>query len=224
MTNTQDSPQPPDPTHMPNKNKLPLAILLGLTIPTITWLWARLLSPGDNIHDLPDPIMLGFSTATFLLWALLHYLLFRKLVSNTASEHQVLPFIRSTMSLCALLLLISFSIQLQIPYWFSRSSTTALIFIFYIPYAVVVLLLGAGVGWLVARLEAVLLRQAGSRLPVMLNTLLVIALLGANLHLSHYGRFSLAPELGVKLLASGSVLALRNNDTILTLHYLFLYA
>jgi hypothetical protein len=170
----------------------PFAILVGLLTPVATWAWARHIGGDIVFSRFPDPVVLAFNLVSFLAPATLAHLLLRG--ERTASSRRLC----SALAAGGFLAVLALSVHLQMGYWLSHSSTTALLFVFYLPYVLVALVLGLGVGAIVGAVGAALAARGLAPLASSIDGLLLVAYLALNLHLAHYGRFTLPPELGVK--------------------------
>jgi hypothetical protein len=151
-----------------------LAMFVGLTLPFATWAWAKAIDERLVFEDLPDPVLLAFNGIAFALFA---------------GASLRLP--RSA-SAGGLLALVAISVHLHMSYWQSHSSTTALLFLFYLPWAFGVALAGIAVGYACGKL-----RDASPRAGEALTAILLLAFGAGNLWLSRYGRFNLPAETGV---------------------------
>ncbi len=173
----------------------PLVILVvGAFTAIATWAWAKVIGGRLVFAQFPDPIMLGFNFVSFLILAALAWVVFPGDHAITTSSRRL----RARMVAGGFLALFAFSVHVQVGYWLSRSSTTPLIFIFYLPYVAVCLGLGLGLGAIVGLATAALAGRGRGGLASAIDAALLFAYVALNLHLAHYGRFTLPPEIGVK--------------------------
>jgi hypothetical protein len=160
-----------------DKKRLPLAVtvaVVGFVLPFLTWGYAKTIDERLVFEELPDPILLAFNGVAFAALALAAYFLPRVAV------------------LGGLLALFAISVQLHMGYWQSHSSTTALLFLFYLPWAFVATAVGAAIGHVSGK---ILERAPAVGRGVVAILLALYAAL--NVDWSNYGRFNLPAELGV---------------------------
>jgi hypothetical protein len=147
---------------------LPIVVAVaGLTLPFLTWIHARAIDERLVFEAFPDPILMAFNAIAFGALALACF------------------YLSWAAAVGAFLGLVAISVQLHMAYWQSHSSTTALLFLFYLPWTFVAACLGAMLGYVCGKLG----RTATA-------VLLGIFAIG-NVHFSNYGRFHLPEELGV---------------------------
>ncbi len=139
----------------------------GVLLPFLTWAYARAIDERLVFETFPDPILLAFNGAAFA--ALAFAVLYLPRAAGAG----------------ALLGLVAISIQLHMGYWQSHSSTTALLFLFYLPWAFIAAAFGCLLGFIAGKLG----RAAAVVLLAIYATL--------NVHWSNFGRFNLPAELGV---------------------------
>jgi hypothetical protein len=151
-----------------------VSIVAGLVLPFLTWTWAKAIDEKLMFEELPDPVLLAFNGIAFALFA---------------GASLRLP--RSA-SAGGLLALVAISVQLHMAYWQSHSSTTALLFLFYLPWAIAASLVGIAVGYACGKLHG-----ASPRAGRALSWILILAFVAGNVWLSRYGRFNLPAETGV---------------------------
>ena len=160
-----------------DKRRLPLAVTVagvGVVLPFLTWGYAKTIDERLVFEDFPDPILLAFNGVAFAALALAAF------------------FLPRAAALGGLLALVAISVQLHMGYWQSHSSTTALLFLFYLPWAFVATAVGAAVGYTCGK---ILERAPVVGRGVVAILLLLYAVLNADW--SNYGRFSLPAEVGV---------------------------
>jgi hypothetical protein len=139
----------------------------GVLLPLLTWAYARAIDERIVFEAFPDPILLAFNGVAFAALAF------------------AIRYLPVAAGAGALLGLLAISIQLHMGYWQSHSSTTALLFLFYLPWAFVAAGLGCLFGYIAGRLGK-------TATAVLLLTCAVL-----NIHWSNYGRFNLPAKLGV---------------------------
>ncbi len=160
-----------------DKKRLPLAVtvaVVGFVLPFLTWGYAKTIDERLVFEELPDPILLAFNGVAFAALALTAY------------------FLPRAAALGGLLALFAISVQLHMGYWQSHSSTTALLFLFYLPWAFVATAAGAAVGYTCGKIL--------ERAPVVgrgVVAILLVLYAALNVDWSNYGRFNLPAELGV---------------------------
>jgi len=160
-----------------DRKRVPLAVvvaLVGVVLPLLTWAWAKAIDERLVFEELPDPILLAFNGVAFAALA------FASL------------YLRPVAAIGGLLGLVAISIQLHMGYWQSHSSTTALLFLFYFPWAFVATAVGTAIGY---ACQLVL-----DRAPLagrLLAAILLLAYASLNLHWANYGRFNRPAEVGV---------------------------
>lgn len=155
-------------------------VIVGVALPFLTWGYAKAIDERLVFEELPDPILLAFNAAAFAALAF------------------ATMFLPRAAALGGLLALVSISTQLHMGYWQSHSSTTPLLFIFYLPWAFVATAVGSATGYALGKV----LDWA----PVAGRGLLAILLLAysaLNVHWANYGRFNLPGEIGVVESTSG---------------------
>jgi hypothetical protein len=148
--------------------------IAGAALPLLTWTYARAIDERLVFEEFPDPILLAFNGVAFAVLAFGALYLPRAAAAG------------------GFLALVAISIQLHMGYWQSHSSTTALLFIFYLPWAFIATAVGAGIGYACGKLLD-FAPAAGQVLVALL--LLVYAVL--NVYWSSHGRFNLPAEVGV---------------------------
>jgi hypothetical protein len=151
-----------------------IAFLAGSALPLLTWTGAKAIDERLVFEDSPDPVLLAFNGIAFALFA-------------GASFRLPRPA-----SVGGFLALVAISVQLHMAYWQSHSSTTALLFLFYLPWAFGASLAGTAVGYACGKLWDVSPYLGGA-----LSAILLLAFGAGNLWLSSYGRFNLPAETGV---------------------------
>jgi hypothetical protein len=160
-----------------DRKRLPLAaatFLVGAVLPLVTWGYAKAIDQRLVFEEFPDPILLAFNGVAFAALAFASSYLSRATAAG------------------GLLALVAISIQLHMGYWQSHSSTTALIFVFYLPWALVATAIGAAAGYVCGRVL--------DRAPAAgraLSSLLLLAYAALNVHFANFGRFNLPAEVGV---------------------------
>jgi len=160
-----------------DQNRVPRAItvaVVGVVLPFLTWGYAKAIDERLVFEAFPDPILLAFNGVAFAALA------FASLYLPRAAAWG------------GLLGLLAISVQLHMGYWQSHSSTTALLFLFYLPWAFVAAALGAAVGYTCGKIL--------ERAPVIGRGVVAILLLlyaAQNVHWANYGRFNLPAEIGV---------------------------
>lgn len=165
----------------PKRIRLAVTVVaIGVALPLLTWGHARAIDDRLVFEDFPDPVLLAFNGVAFAALA------FATLYLPRAA------------ALGGLLALAAISVQLHMSYWQSRSSTTALLFIVYLPWAGIATAIGLTVGLI----SGIVLDRA--RAPgVALVAILLLAYAVVNVRLSNYGRFNLPAEVGVVSGAAG---------------------
>jgi hypothetical protein len=153
-----------------DRSRVPLSlgvVVSGVILPILTWGYARAIDERLVFETFPDPILLAFNFVAFAALAL------------------AVLFVPRAAGMGALLGLLAVSLQLHMGYWQSHSSTTPLLFLFYLPWAFIAAAFGCLLGFIAGKLG----RTA---------TAVVLAIYaGLNVHWSNYGRFGLPAELGV---------------------------
>ncbi len=151
-----------------------IVAMVGVSLPLLTWAYARGIDERLVFEAFPDPILLVFNGVAFAVLAFAALFLPRAAAAS------------------GLLALVAISIQLHMSYWQSHSSTTALIFIFYWPWALIATAVGAAVGFIHGKVF-----EGAPVLGWGLAALLLPAYIALNVHWSNYGRFNLPAEVGV---------------------------
>ncbi len=160
-----------------HKKRFPLAVtavLVGVFLPFLTWSYAKAIDERLVFEEFPDPILLAFNGVAFATLALASFYLPR------------------APSVGGLLALLAISIQLHMGYWQSHSSTTPLLFIFYLPWAFIATAVGSALGFACGKVL--------DRAPFAgraLAAILFLAYAALNVHWANYGRFNLPAEVGV---------------------------
>ncbi len=170
-----------------------LITLTGVILPFITVAWAQAIG-GELIirRDFPNTVLMAFNLASFLILAGIAFVVFR----NLATKEPAAQRIRKSAVLVGTLALLAVSIHLHMSYWTSTSSTTPLIFLFYLPYTIAAMFIGCAVGWGVGEVNV---RLAHLPPPALyaLNFSLLTLFVFSNVYTSDFGRFNLPPPLGV---------------------------
>jgi hypothetical protein len=148
--------------------------LVGVALPLLTWGYARAIDERLVFEALPDPILLAFNGVAFAVLA------FATL------------FLPRAAALGGLLALVSISIHLHMGYWQSHSSTTPLLFIFYLPWTFIATAVGVATGYACGKVLG-WVPVAGRGLVAFL----LLAYAALNAHWANYGRFSLPADVGV---------------------------
>ncbi len=148
--------------------------LVGVVLPLVTWGFAKVIDERLVFEDLPDPILLAFNGVAFAALA------FASL------------YLRPVAAIGGLLGLVAISIQLHMGYWQSHSSTTALLFLFYLPWAFVATAVGTAFGY-----ASQLVLDRAPLAGRLLAAILLLAYASLNLHWANYGRFNRPAEVGV---------------------------
>ncbi len=155
--------------------RLALVVAIGgSALPFLTWAYARAIDERLVFEDFPDPILLAFNGVAFAVLA------FASLYLPRAA------------TMGSLLALFAISVQLHMGYWQSHSSTTALLFIFYLPWAFIAAAVGAALGYACGKLS-----ERAPSLGRGVAAILLLAYAALNVHWSNGGRFSLPVEVGV---------------------------
>ena len=160
-----------------DKKRFPLAVtvaIVGVVLSFLTWSYAKAIDERLVFEEFPDPILLTFNGVAFAALAFASFYLTR------------------TAAVGGLLALVGISVQLHMGYWQSHSSTTPLIFIFYLPWAFISTAVGSAVGYACGNVF--------DRAPVAgraLTAIVLLAYAALNVHWANYGRFSLPAEVGV---------------------------
>jgi len=160
-----------------DRKRLRLAVtvaLVGVALPLLTWGYARAIDERLVFEELPDPILLAFNGVAFAVLA------FATL------------FLPRAAALGGLLGLVAISVQLHMGYWQSHSSTTPLLFIFYLPWTFIATAVGVATGYAIGKvLDWAPVAGRG------LVAFLLLAYAALNVHWANYGRFNLPAEIGV---------------------------
>jgi len=160
-----------------DRKRLRLAVtiaLAGVALPFLTWDYAKAIDERLVFEEFPDPILLAFNGVAFAVLAFASFYLPRAAAVG------------------GLLTLVAISIHLHMGYWQSHSSTTPLIFIFYLPWAFIATAVGSATGYACGKVF--------DRAPVAgraLAAILLLAYAALNVHWANYGRFNLPAEVGV---------------------------
>jgi len=160
-----------------DKKHFPLAVtiaLVGVVLPFLTWSFAKAIDERLVFEEFPDPILLAFNGVAFATLAVASFYLPRAAAVG------------------GLLALLTISIQLHMGYWQSHSSTTPLLFIFYLPWAFIATAIGVVIGYACGKVL--------DRAPVAgraVAAILLLAYAALNVHWANYGRFSLPADVGV---------------------------
>ena len=160
-----------------DKKRFPLAVtiaLVGVVLPFLTWSFAKAIDERLVFEEFPDPILLAFNGVAFAALAF------------------ATIFLPRAAAVGGLLALVAISIQLHMGYWQSQSSTTALLFLFYLPWAFVATSVGSATGYACGKVF--------DRVPVagcVVAAILFLAYAALNVHWANYGRFSLPADVGV---------------------------
>lgn len=172
-----------------------LIILFGVVLPFVTWSWAKLIGGRIVFSDFPHVVLIVFNLMAFLIMAIIAFLLLRKAAKMNKSDQNV----RETAVFWGTLALIGFSINIHMSYWLTHSSTSPLLFIFYLPYALLSILAGCGVGWIFGRLDVNLRKRNLRFIVYLMNTLLLVLYVAINVYASNFGRFNLPAIPGVSM-------------------------
>jgi hypothetical protein len=191
-----------------------LVLAIGLTLPFLTLLWAQRIG-GALIwrRNFPDAILMGFNLIPFLLLGLLTLRALREMAITDLTA----CFVRKCAVIGGLLALVSLSIHHHMHYWLSTSSTTGLMFLFYLPIpfpdprwlaanVYVATLSGFGIGWLLGKVERKLWQRTRG-LAYGVNIALLAGVGTLNVVASNYGKFNLPAEPGV---SAGEALFLKS--------------
>jgi hypothetical protein len=158
-------------------NRLPLALavaLAGLALPFLTWSYARAIDDRLVFEGFPHLVLLAFNAVAF------------------AALAGACFFLRTSATAGGFLGLVAISVQLQMSYWQSHSSTSALLFLFYLPWAFIASAIGAFIGWGCGK---VIERAPASGRA--LAAILLLAFAALNVRWANYGRFNLPAEVGI---------------------------
>lgn len=160
-----------------DKKRFPLAVtvaVVGVVLPFLTWSYAKAIDERLVFEEFPDPILLTFNGVAFAALAF------------------ATIFLPRAAAVGGLLALVAISIQLHMGYWQSHSSTTALLFLFYFPWALVATAVGSATGYACGKVL--------DRAPLagrLLSAILLLGYAALNLHWTNYGRFSLPADVGI---------------------------
>lgn len=171
---------------------LMVILAIGLALPFITWTWAKLTGLRMVFAHAPDLILIAFNFASFLMLAALALAALRQSARIDAMARSV----RAYGVTGGLLGLLAISIHLHMHYWLSTSSTTALIFLFYLPYTLFFIVAGYGLGWLIGRLQVRVRRTQSPGLGAGINIAALVLYVVLNAYTSNFGRFSLPARVG----------------------------
>ncbi len=167
-------------------------LAIGLALPFVTWVWAKLTGFRMVFAHAPDLILVSFNFASFLMLAALALGALRTSARIDATGR----FVRAYGVTGGLLGLLAISIHLHMHYWLSTSSTTALIFLFYLPYTLFFIAAGYGLGWLIGRLQAALLRTQSHKVAIGIKLAVLAFYVVLNVYASNFGRFGLPARVG----------------------------
>lgn len=167
-------------------------LAIGLALPFLTWVWAKLTGFRMVFAHAPDLILISFNFVSFVMLAALALGALRQSAPIDATARSV----RAYGVTGGLLGLLAISVYLHMHYWLSTSSTTALIFLFYLPYTLFFIAAGYGLGWLIGRLQATLLRTQSHKLAIGIKLGVLALYLVLNVYASDFGRFNLPARVG----------------------------